>query len=163
MKQAIIDNHNFIYYLFNLTAGALYALSLSTTLSYQFWNIFIWFGIIPASWIYLVSKRTTPWLNLISIPIFLFMFLIHTWNLWFDKAVVLLYKIGHFINYDYKITSVIVCVFAPVFVYLLLFKFCTSPRIFKRFSIMIAIFTGLIILLFPISNMFIKYYIGKDF
>ena len=93
MKQAIIDNHNFIYYLFNLTAGALYALSLSTTLSYQFWNIFIWFGIIPASWIYLVSKRTTPWLNLISIPIFLYMFLIHTWNLWFDKAVVSLYKI----------------------------------------------------------------------
>ena len=52
MKQAIIDNHNFIYYLFNVTAGALYALSLSTTLSYQFWNIVIWFEIIPASWIY---------------------------------------------------------------------------------------------------------------
>ena len=49
MKQAIIDNQTFVYYLFNLTAGALYGLSLATTLSYQFWNIVIWFGLIPAT------------------------------------------------------------------------------------------------------------------
>ena len=159
MKQALIDNQNFVYYLLNITAGALYGLSIATTFSYQFWNIVIWFGIIPATWIYLISMRTTPWLNLISIPIFLYMFLIHTWNFWFDKAVVLLYKIGDFIHYDYKITSVIVCVFAPVLVYLFLFKFCTSSRTFKRFGITMLIIVGIIILLFPLSNIFIRYYI----
>ena len=161
MKQAIIDNHNFIYYLFNLTAGALYGLSLTTSLSYQFWNILIWFGIIPASWIYLISRRTTPWLNLLSIPIFLYMFLIHTWNLWFDKAVVLLYKIGHVIHYDYKITSVIICVFVPLFLYLILFKYCTSPKTNKRFIIFVIVIAGLTILLFPISNMILKSYVAK--
>ena len=158
MKQAIIVNQTFVYYLFNLTAGALYGLSLATALSYQFGNIVIWFGLIPATWIYLVSKKTTPWLNLVSLPIFMYMFSIHTWNVWFDKAVVLLNQIGRFIHYDYKITSVIVCVFAPVLVYLFLFKFCTSARTFKWFVITILIITGLIILLFPISNLIIKYH-----
>ena len=161
MKEAIIDNQNFIYYLFNLTAGALYGLSLATKLSYQFWNIVFWFGLIPATWIYLISKRTTPWLNLMLIPIFLYMFLIHTWNLWFDKAVVLLYKIGHVIHYDYKITSVIVCVFFPLFLYFILFKYCTSPKTNKRFIIFVMVIAGLIILLFPISNTILKSYVAK--
>ena len=161
MKQAIIENHNFIYYLFNLTAGTLYGLSRATTLSYQFWNILIWFGIIPATWIYLISKRTTAWVNLLSVPIFIYMFAVRTWLAWFDKAVILLNKIGHIIHYDYKITSVIICVFLPALVYLLLFKICTSPKIFKRFLIICSIIAGLVILQFPISNMLIKYFIEE--
>ena len=161
MKQAIVDNQNFIYYLFNITAGALYALSLATTFSYQFWNIVIWFGLIPATWVYLVSKRTTQYLNVLSIPILTYLFAVHTWNACFDKAVILLNKIGHLIHYDYKITSVIVCVFLPALVYLLLFKICTSPKIFKRFLIICSIIAGLVILQFPISNMLIKYFIEE--
>lgn len=161
MQQAIIDNQNFIYYLFNLTAGALGGLSLVTTLSYQFWNIFIWFGLIPATWLYLIGRRTTPWINLLSVPIFIYMFGVHTWIIWFDKAVILLNKIGRYIHYDYRVTSVIICVFAPALVCLLLLKLCTSPRTFKRFLIISAVLTGLVILLFPISNLWLKYYFGK--
>ena len=161
MQQAIIDNHNFIYYLFNLTAASIYSLSRVTTLSYQFWNILIWFGIIPATWVYLISKKTTPFLNVISLPIFIYLFAVHKWNAWFDKAVILLNKIGQIIHYDYKITSVIVCVFLPALVYLLLFKICTSPKSFKRFLIICAIIAGLVILLFPLSNILIKNYIEK--
>ena len=162
MKQAIIDNHNFIYYLFNLTAGTLYGLSRATTLSYQFWNILIWFGIIPATWIYLISKKTTAWVNLLSVAIFIYMFAVRTWLAWFDKAVILLNKIGHLIHCDYKITSVIVCVFLTALVYLLLFKIFTSPKTFKRVLIICAIIAGLVILLFPISNMLFKYYIEQN-
>lgn len=160
MQQAIIDNQHFIYYLFNLTAGGLYGLSLLTHLSYQCWNIVIWFGVLPATWIYIIGLKTTAWLNLLSLPIFIYIFAIHTWNTWFDKAVALLYKIGYFIHYDYKVTSVLVCVLVPLFVYLLLFSLCTSRKTFKRFSIVIIVLTGLILLLFPLSNMYIRYYLG---
>lgn len=160
MHQAIIDNQTFVYYLFNLTAGALYALSMATTLSYQFWNIVIWFGLIPATWIYLVSKKTTPWLNLVSLPIFMYMFSIHTWNVWFDKAVVLLNQIGHYIHYDYRVTSVLVCVLFPLAIYAILFGLFTSKKTFKRFSIVSTIISIITILLFPISNMAILYYFG---
>lgn len=114
-----------------------------------------------STWIYLISKRTTAWVTLLSIPIFIYMFAVHTWLAWFDKAVILLNKIGHLIHYDYKITSVIVCVFLPALVYLLLFKICTPPKTFKRILIISAVITGLIMLLFPILNMFIKYYFEK--
>lgn len=162
MKQAIIDNHNFIYYLFNLTATSLFGLSRATSLSYQFWNILIWFGLIPATWIYLVSKRTNPYLNVLSILIFTYLFAVYTWYAWFDKAVILLNRFGGLIYCNYRITSVIICVFLPALVYLLLFKICTSSKTFKRFLIICSIVAGLIILFFPISNLLIKYYIDHN-
>ena len=130
MQQAIIDNQNFIYYLFNLVAGFLYGLSLLTSFSYQCWNIVIWFGLIPATWIFLIGKKTTAWLNVISMAIFIYLLWVHSWNGWFDKSVVLLYKIGAWIHSDYKVTSVIVCVFVPVLVYASLFGLCTSRKTF---------------------------------
>ena len=162
MQQAIIDNQNFFYYLFNLTAGSLFGLSAITGLSYQCWNIVIWFGLIPASWIYLVSRKTTPWVNLLSVPIFVYMFALHTWNAWFDKAVVLLNLIGSFMHSDYKLTSVIVCVFLPLFIYTLLFAICTSKKTFRKFSIVNIIAAAAVILFFPISNFLILYYLGYD-
>jgi hypothetical protein len=159
MEQAIIDNQNFIYYLFNLTAGSLYGLSVLTSLSYQCWNTLIWFGLIPASWIYLIGRKTTPWLNIFSLPIFVYIFWVHTWNSWFDKSVVLLYKMGDWIHSDYKVTSVIVCVFIPILVYFMLFALCTSRKTFKRFAITNAIIAALVIILFPISNWLIPYFV----
>ena len=155
-QQLINDNQNFLYYLFHITAGLLYGLSLITHLSYQFWNIAIWFGLIPASWIWLLSKRTTPWINVFSIPLFVYMFYTASWNKWFDQAVVLLYKIGAIIHSDYKLTSVYVCVFLPILIYGILFYLFTSKKTFKIFLITLVIFTTLLIIFFPISNMLIK-------
>ena len=159
MHQAIIDNQNFIYYLFNLTAGFLYGLSFLTSLSYQCWNIVIWFGLIPATWIYLIGRKTSVWINIFSLAIFVYLFWVHTWNSWFEKSVVLLYKIADWIHSDYKITSVIVCVFIPVGVYFILFALCTSQKTFRRFAITNAIIAALVIILFPISNWLIPYYV----
>lgn len=158
MEQAIIDNRNFLYYLFNLTAGGLYGLSLLTTFSYQFWNIFIWFGLIPATWIYLVSKRTTVWLNVISIPIFIYMFALHTWDKWFDQAVVLLNKTGSLINADYRLTSVYICLFVPYLIYLGLVWLSCSKLFLKRFLITSCIVAALVVIFFPVSNLLIEHY-----
>lgn len=85
MQQAIIDNQYFIYYLFNLTAGLLYGLSYLTSLSYQCWNIVIWFGLIPATWIYLIGRKTSVWINILSLGVFVYIFWVHTWNSWFEN------------------------------------------------------------------------------
>jgi len=158
-QQILQENQNFLYYLFNLTAGLLYGLSLITHLSYQCWNIIIWFGLLPASWIGLVSKRTSTWINLISLPLFGYMFYTATWNKWFDQAVVLLYKIGGFIHADYKLTSVYVCVLLPVLIYGLLFFLFTSKKTFKIFLITLAIISVLVVIFFPVSNIIIQNFV----
>ena len=155
MQQAITDNQNFIYYLFNLTAGLLYGLSMATGLSYQFWNILIWFGLMPASFIYLVSRRTSKWLNLASLPIFVYLFYFARWKYWFDKAVVLLYKIGDIIHADYKVTSVIICDFLPIAIYGFLIYFVARKR-FKLYCYIMLGLMLLIVLLFPVSNYIIQ-------
>ena len=159
MQQAIIDNQNFVYYLFNLTAGSLVGLSYLTNLSYQFWNIVIWFGIIPATWIYLIGRKTTAWLNLISLALFIYLFAIHSWTSWFNQAVVLLYQIGKWIHADYKVTSVIVCVFVTLLVHFIVIGLCTSRKTFRKFAISTAVLSALVVVFFPVSNWLIPYYV----
>ncbi len=155
-SQVVIDNQHFFYYLFNLTAGTLYALSLITHLSYQWWNIVIWFGLIPASWIFLISRKTTGWLNLLSVVLFLYMFNTATWVKWFNQAVELLYKIGGCISSDYKLTSVYICVFLPIIIYALLFLIFTSRKSIFLFSFLLSVLVVFVIAFFPISNAIIR-------
>lgn len=154
--QLLHHNQNFLYYLFHLTAGGLYGLSLLTKISYQCWNIIIWFGIIPASWIYLVSRRTSVWVNLLSVPIFAYLFFVATWDKWFNKAVVWLNEIATFIESDYKLTSVYVCVFIPLLVHSLLLAYCSTRHTFKNFLIGLGICSALVVLFFPLSNMYLR-------
>ena len=158
MEQAIADNQHFVYYLFNLTAGLLIGLSKITSVSYQCWNIVIWFGLIPASWIYLVSRKTSPWLNGLSLPIFIYLGLLQQWNAWFDQSVVLLNKIGGFIRADYRVTSVLVCLLLPWLVYFLLFAFLSSRAGFKKFIIATVLVAVIVIVLFPVSNYVLQQY-----
>ncbi len=162
MHQAIQDNQHFIGYLFNLVAGGLYALSLLTKLSYQFWNIVIWFVLIPATSIYLIGKKTTAWINLLSVPLVVYIFFKHTWNKWFDQAVVLLYDIGKIFHTDYKATSVYVCVVFPILLYFILFGFFTSRKTLRNYTLSIVVFTILTIIMFPISNKIIRNLYGSS-
>ena len=160
MNQAIRDNQQFIYFLFNITAAFLIVLSKLTFLSYQFWNIVIWFGVIPALWIAMVGKRISAWLNIISVVIFIYLFTFHTWNLWFEKAVILLNKMAAYLHSDYKAMSVYVCVFLPLAVFMVLSWLCLSNRGMKRSFIIAGCLCLVIIILFPISNLFIQHFSG---
>jgi hypothetical protein len=158
MEQIIQDNSNFIYYLFNLTAGSLYALSFLSGLSYQFWNILIWFGLLPALWIAMISRKTTMWMNVLSPFLFAYLFAVHSWAIWFDKAVVLLNLMSDFFQSDYRSMSVYVCVFIPLAISSLLCITCLSRRKMKwGLGIMIVI-SLLAILFFPISTKLLKHY-----
>lgn len=156
MEQAIKDNAHFIYFLFNLTAAVLVLLSKLTGLSYQFWNIIIWFAIMPAMWIAMIGKKTTVWLNVLSIILITYLFALHTWDIWFNKAALLLNKMATYLHSDYKGMSVYVCVFLPITIFIVLGWFCLSPKIMKRSLLTLGCLCVLVILLFPISNLLIK-------
>ena len=156
MQQLVKDNLQFLYYLFNLTAGGLYALSFLTMLSYQFWNILIWFGLLPALWIYLISRKTTPWLNLLSLPLFGVMFYFHQWNSWFDQAVVFLNKAADECGSDYRKMSVYLCVFIPMLITCLLCWWTLSDKHWKRFRNFSVAAIVLVLVGFPLSNMALK-------
>lgn len=160
LEQILKDNEHFIYYLFNVTAGLLYLLSQITGLSYQFWNILIWFGIIPAICINLIGRKTNAWVNIISLLLFGYLFTIHTWNQWFDKAVVLLNKMSDYFHSDYKSMSVYVCVFIPLIITLGLTRLCLSSRVNKWICIITACICLVIVLLFPISNAVISDFVN---
>jgi hypothetical protein len=158
MEQIIKDNSNFIYYLFNVTAGSLYGLSILSGLSYQFWNILIWFGLLPALWIAMISRKTTLWMNILSPFIFAYLFALQNWVLWFDKAVVLLNRMSDFFHSDYRSMSVYVCVFIPLAISTLLCITCLSRRRMKwGLGIMIVI-SLLVVLFFPLSTLLLKHY-----
>jgi hypothetical protein len=152
MQQLILDNQNFIYYLFNITAGSLVGLSYVTGLSYQLWNILIWFGLIPGLWIYMAGKKTTPWLNLLTAALFLYLFWVATWNVWFNQAVVLLNYLGKLFGPDYREMSVYVCLFLPALVTGVLAYFTISPTAQRRAGVAVGVLTGLILLGYVASN-----------
>ena len=162
MEELILDNQNFIYYLFNLTAGFLQALSLLTGLSYQWWNIVIWFGIIPAVWVYMIGRKTTPLINLLSVALFALMFYKATWNKWFDQAVIFLNDLCRFLGPDYRQMSVYVCVFIPVFITIVLGYLCLSPKQNKFLRLFFSVITILTIIGYPVSNYLLSKY-GSHF
>ena len=158
MNQLILDNQNFIYYLFNITAGGLQALSLISGLSYQWWNIVIWFGLIPALWIFMVSRKTTPWINLISLALFIAMFSIGAWNKWFDEAVVMLNDLCALFGPDYRQMSVYLCLFFPALITVVLGLLCLSKRNQKILNLSFLVSSIIVIIGFPISNYVLKKY-----
>ena len=158
MEQIIQDNSNFIYYLFNVTAGSLYGLSILSGLSYQFWNILIWFGLLPALWIAMISRKTNMWMNVLSLLLFAYLFALHNWAIWFDKAVVLLNRMSDFFHSDYRSMSVYVCVFIPLAISSLLCFTCLSRRRMKwSLGLMIGI-SLLVVLFFPLSTLLLKHF-----
>lgn len=156
MEQNIADNQHFIYYVFHLTAATLFGLSKLSGLSYQCWNILVWFGLLPSIWIGMISKKTTVWLNLISVALFAAIFAIHTWDKWFNQAVVLLNKMAAWFHTDYKSISVYVCVFLPMVVFAVLSWTCLSKKAMKWTLISMLAISILVIIFFPISNMLIR-------
>lgn len=163
MEQLIFDNQNFIYYLFNLTAGFLQAISLLTGLSYQFWNIVIWFGLLPAIWIYMIGCKTTKWINLSSVLLLIVMFKQHKWNYWFDLAVVFLNDMCSVFGPDYRQMSVYICLFVPLIITIVLCLICLS-RVQRvvMFSSLLGI-TVLTTIGFPISNYLLSNYFHSKY
>ena len=76
-----------MYFIFAATAACLQLLALIPKTDYQFWNIVIWFGLIPATWIYLISLKTTKWLNTLSVLLLSYIFWQGQYHAWFDMAV----------------------------------------------------------------------------
>lgn len=152
MTQLIIDNQDFIYYLFNVTAGGLVALSLITGLSYQFWNIIIWFGIIPGIWLYMISKRTSPWINIISLCLVLYLSIVATWNKWFNEAVDLLNYLCSVFGPDYRQMSVYICLFLPLIITAILGHLFLGKHQIKIYGSILLATIVLITIFFPISN-----------
>lgn len=158
MNQSIIDNQHFIYYLFHMTAAVLMLLSKFTGLTYKFWNVLIWFGILPAVWLGLISKKTTLWLNTLSILLLGYLFAVHTWDKWFDEAAKLLTTMRTYMHSDYKSMSVYICVFFPLAISIPLIWFCLSRTQSKLCFLVLGIISLILLIFFPISNALIKNY-----
>ena len=119
-----------IYLIFGLVAALLALLAKLCGITYKEMNIFVYYFVIPISWCFMIDY----WLNM---PLFsclwclLWAFIIyhnrHGFRTWcvraFDNSVKFLLWFRT-IGWNYYISSVIICVIAPIIVYVGLFYLC---------------------------------------
>ena len=122
--------------LFYIVYSALQGISSFTGLSYESVNVLVWYFIIPAIFLFLIDRIIHKTLLL---PIFLAavaIFCICAGDLEtiadqiFEKSVNFLLGFSRY-GIGYDLASVIVCVWIPLFVFLIL-SFLAYPRWFKR-------------------------------
>jgi hypothetical protein len=92
--------------------------------TYNVVNIFVYYVIVPVSWIYLISKKTTIWLNIVSvigfIAFFVFPNLRENCDYLFQKSVRFLNWTAEIFSSNYIDMSIYICVMGISFVYLIL-------------------------------------------
>lgn len=140
--------HGPIDFIFYLVAGFLKLISLIPYTTYQSWNIFLWFILLPTSWIFLISLKTSKYLNILSIPLLLWFLIDGRYNLWFDKSVFLLTSKATKLHISYIEASVYFCVFLPILIHLLLVKLFATQKTFKITCITLAVISISLALLY---------------
>jgi hypothetical protein len=115
-----------ITYSFNLVAQFLHQLARTTNLTYNQINIIVYFAIIPLSWFFMLDSYFSGYFFTIGFLIFLIGFKVGCRNFkqYSDE---LFMKSVHFLNFfnrfgsNYYMSSVLICVVVPIFIYVVLF------------------------------------------
>jgi len=152
--QFWIDNAGSLFHqLFLVVMAGLYGLAHLFDTTYEIINIIVYFVIIPASWVYLVSRKTSKWINLISaaaIVWFISLPIEETCNYTFQKSVDFVNWTAEVFGSNYIDMCVYLCIAFPVLVYLILIPITLPKRIKKIIMITIAVIFGLyMILIYP--------------
>jgi hypothetical protein len=134
--------------------GGLMGMAILFGTSYNVINILVYYILIPSSWIYLLSRKTTLWINTISLLALLTFLLLpdlrKNSDYLFQKSVVFLNWTAEIFNSNYIDMSVYICVVGVGLAYLVLIPLTLPLKITKRITLITAvIFTFYMILIYP--------------
>ncbi|TXD48681.1 hypothetical protein [Polaribacter sp. IC073] len=167
--QFWIDNaDSLIHQIFMILMGFLAYIASFLGTTYNVVNIFVYYLIVPASWIYLISKKTTVWLNVLSIIGSIAFFIIpdlrKNCDYLFQKSVDFLNWLAIIFSSNYINMSIYICVLGISIVYLILIPLTLPLKTAKRVGVIIAIFFSLYLLfIYPnFKEMFILIFQKKD-
>jgi hypothetical protein len=150
-----IDNADSLFHqIFMIVMGGLMAMAAIFGTTYNVINILVYYILIPSSWIYLLSRKTSIWINTISlIAIITFLFLPDVrknCDYFFQKSVDFLNWNAEIFGSNYIDMSVYICVVAVSIIYLVLIPLTLPKKLTKKLGLITAvIFILYMILLYP--------------
>lgn len=153
--QFWLDNAGSLFHqIFMIVMGGLVGLAYLFGTTYNVINIFVYYIVVPSSWIYLISRKTSVWLNAISV-LLLFSFLrlpnirLNS-NYFFQKSVDFLNWTAVLFHSNYIDMSVYICVVVIGIVYLVLIPLTLPRKIAKTVLIFFAvIFVMYMVFIYP--------------
>ena len=153
--QFWIDNASSIFHqIFMIVMGSLMAIAYIFGTTYNVVNILVFYILIPSSWIYLISKKTSIWINTLSILAIITFALLpnlrKNCDYFFQKSVDFLNWSATIFNSNYIDMSVYICVLAVALVYLILIPLTLPKSVVKKLGIMFSIvFMLYMIVIYP--------------
>lgn len=153
--QFWIENANSLFHqVFMLVMGSLMGIAYLFGTTYNVVNILVYYVLIPSSWIYLISRKTTNKLNFVSLGLLLiFIFLPDTrkyCDYFFQKSVDFLNWTASLFGSNYIDMSVYICVVLVGIVYVILIPLTLPKTITKAILItMSVIFVLYMIIVYP--------------
>ncbi|PZX53379.1 hypothetical protein LV84_03103 [Algoriphagus ratkowskyi] len=153
--QVWLDNSNSLFHqIFMIVMGGLYGVSFLFGTTYNVVNIFVYYLLIPSSWIYLISRKTSYWLNLISLGLLMAFSLLPnirtSCDYFFQQSVDFLNWTAEIFDSNYIDMSVHICVTGVGIIYLILILFTLTKKIAKITLITtVVIFVLYMILVYP--------------
>jgi hypothetical protein len=139
----IKNSESFSHQIFMIVMGALFVSGKILGISYKAVNILVYFFLIPSSYIYIISRKTSKFLNvLLLLPVIYFISLdnkVGALNSLFDKSVVFLEVFASYFSSNYINVSVYLCVYLVAFVYLVLVALCYSRKIFITTMVVLSV------------------------
>lgn len=153
--QFWLDHADSLFHqIFMIVMGSLFGLAYLFGTTYNVINIFVYYIFVPSSWIYLISRKTSVWLNAISV-LLLFSFLLLpnirlNSNYFFQKSVDFLNSTAVIFGSNYIDMSVYICVVVIGVVYLVLIPLTLPKKITKIVLISFAFsFILYMVLIYP--------------
>jgi hypothetical protein len=153
--QFWIDNADSLFHqIFMIVMGGLMAMAALFGTTYNVINILVYYILIPSSWIYLLSRKTSIWVNTISlIAIITFLFLPDlrkNCDYFFQKSVDFLNWSAEIFGSNYIDMSVYICVVGVGLVYLVLIPLTLPIKLTKRIALIFGvIFIIYMIIIYP--------------
>jgi hypothetical protein len=139
---------------FMIVMAVLYGMAYLFGTTYKVINILVYFILIPSSWIYLIGRKTSVWLNSISVvglmTFFLFPNLSGNCDFLFERSVDFLNYTAEIFSSNYINMSVYICFLVVCLVYLVLIPLTLSRTTTKLIFAIGLIFTLLyLVLIYP--------------
>ncbi|SEB06636.1 hypothetical protein SAMN05443667_11928 [Flavobacterium gillisiae] len=153
--QFWIDHADSLFHqIFMIVMGGLVGMAALFGTTYNVINILVYYILIPASWIYLISRKTSIWINVLSLISLLFFLLLPglraNSDYAFQKSVDFLNWTAKIFNSNYIDMSVYICVVAVGLIYLLLIPLTLPKKLTKKIGLFSAIISVLyLIIIYP--------------
>ncbi len=142
--QFWLDNADSLFHqIFMIVMGGLFGLAYLFGTTYNVINIFVYYVLVPSSWIYLISRKTSVWINSISALLLFSFFLLPNirlnCNYFFQKSVDFLNWSAVIFCSNYIDMSVYICVVVIGVIYLVLIPLTLPKKITKIILISFAV------------------------